>query len=56
MTRGYPQPSQALEVAEAQRDGVDVTSRFWADLVADETYEVDGVKMARPSRWPGSGP
>ncbi len=51
-----PQPSEATEVAEAARQGVDLESGHRAGPSARQTFDVDGVKMQRPFKIVGIGP
>ena len=51
-----PQPSEATEVADAHRGGVDLTSGYRSTRTAEKPYDVDGVTMERPFKIVGIGP
>src|SRR5438270_455124 len=51
-----PQMSEAAELAEAQAKGIDIFSGNRPELTLAETYDVEGVKLARPFKITKIGP
>ena len=51
-----PQMSEAAEIGEAQQKGIDIFSGHHPDLPKGETYEVEGVLLARPFKITKIGP
>jgi catechol 2,3-dioxygenase-like lactoylglutathione lyase family enzyme len=51
-----PQMSEAAEIAEAQQKGIDIFSGHRPDVPKGETYDVEGVKLARPFKITKIGP
>jgi catechol 2,3-dioxygenase-like lactoylglutathione lyase family enzyme len=53
---GLPQMSEAAEIAEAQAKGIDIFSGNRPDVPKGETYDVEGVLLARPFKITKIGP
>src|SRR5947208_16978576 len=51
-----PQMSEAAELAEAQAKGIDIFSGNRPDVPTGETYDVEGVLLARPFKITKIGP
>src|SRR5436305_5111146 len=51
-----PQMSEAAEIAEAQQKGIDIFSGHRPDVPKSETYDVEGVLLARPFKITKIGP
>jgi catechol 2,3-dioxygenase-like lactoylglutathione lyase family enzyme len=51
-----PQMSEAAEIAEAQAKGIDIFSGHRPDVPKGETYDVEGVRLARPFKITKIGP
>jgi catechol 2,3-dioxygenase-like lactoylglutathione lyase family enzyme len=51
-----PQMSEAAEIAEAQQKGIDIFSGHRPDVPKGETYDVEGVLLARPFKITKIGP
>jgi len=51
-----PQMSEAAEIAEAQQKGIDIFSGHRPDVPKGETYDVEGVLLARPFKITKSAP
>src|SRR5260221_3741650 len=53
---GLPQVSEAAGLAEAQAKGIGIFSGNRPELTLAETYDVEGVKLARPFKITKIGP
>jgi len=51
-----PQMSEAAEIAEAQQKGIDIFSGNRPDVPKGETYDVEGLLLARPFKITKIGP